>query len=544
MVLGLGGVAHAATEPPDSSAQSKPTSAAVQTAGADALTPSNYTVDAVNQAIGTNPVERFVKYYGAEWGKSTPPVDPSAPPSVRPGWPAPPMTTPPMPFTDWPYGGATAIGDNRTASVDSPLMVALAPTDLGKAMAASGIQTYGWVDVGGNLSTSSRRAGNMPAAYDYNPNRVQMDQAVIYVERTPDTVQTDHVDWGFRVSAIYGTDYHYTTAYGIASYQLLKHNNLYGYDFPMLYGELYFPQVAHGLMLRFGRFISVPDIEAQLAPNNYMYSHSIAYTFDNYTNEGLQGTLAVTKNLMVQLGVTVGTEATFWHVGKHIHNPFPNPLYPDNTMLKDPGAQPSVTGCIRYQTHSAHDAVYVCADAINRGQWGYNNLQWYGMTYYHRFNDKFHVSTEIYDLHQNGVPNLNNPVAAAAIANGGTPFSPQYMPFNAPSGAQCKDPATLRCRAEAFAVLTYWNYQPGPNDDISLRAERYDDKVGQRTGVAAVYYDVGVGLQHWFGPQIEVRPEVTYYWANTPAFNGDTYDGIPPNKKTQAVLSGDIIFHF
>jgi len=105
--------------------------------------------------------------------------------------------------------------------------------------------------------------GNWPAAYDFTPNRDQLDQAVVYFERLPDTVQTDHVDWGFRLSAIYGENYRYTTAYGLASYQLLGHNLYNGYDFPMLYGELYLPQFGAGLLLRLGRFISIPDIEAR-----------------------------------------------------------------------------------------------------------------------------------------------------------------------------------------------------------------------------------------------------------------------------------------
>ena len=127
---------------------------------------------------------------------------------------------------------------------------------------------------------------------------------MLYLERTPDTVQTDHIDWGFRLSAIYGENYRYTTSYGVASYQLLNHNSFYGYDFPMVYGELWIPQIAQGMMIRVGRYISLPDIEAQLAPNNYMYTHSIAYTFDNYTNEGIQTTIAITKQFMLQLGVS------------------------------------------------------------------------------------------------------------------------------------------------------------------------------------------------------------------------------------------------
>jgi hypothetical protein len=93
---------------------------------------------------------------------------------------------------------------------------------------------------------------------------------VVYFERLADTVQTDHVDWGFRFSKIYGENQRYTTAYGVASYQLLGHNLTNGFDFPMVYGELYVPQVAEGMIVRVGRYISIPDIEAQLALNNYM----------------------------------------------------------------------------------------------------------------------------------------------------------------------------------------------------------------------------------------------------------------------------------
>ena len=67
----------------------------------------------------------------------------------------------------------------------------------------------------------------------------------------------------------------------------------------MIYGELFIPYVADGLMIRVGRYISLPDIEAQLAPNNYMYTHSFTYGYDNYTNEGIIGTVfAITKNFI------------------------------------------------------------------------------------------------------------------------------------------------------------------------------------------------------------------------------------------------------
>ena len=270
--------------------------------------------------------------------------------------------------------------------------------------------------------------GNWPISYDFTPNTVQLDQAVVYIERLPDTVQKDHIDWGFRFSAIYGENYRYTTAFGIASYQLLGHNLYNGYDFPMVYGEIFIPQIAEGLIVRLGRYISIPDIEAQLAPNNYMYSHSMTYTFDNYTNNGIMSTLALDKNWFLQLGVSVGTEAAAWNMGVQVPNPFPNPVYPGNTMPKDPGAVPSVTAGVRWQSDSGHDNIYVVANAINTGAWGYNNLQWYGVTWFHKFNDKWHLAFETYTLTQKNVLNASDP--AGIIATERLSFRPgQWIQF-------------------------------------------------------------------------------------------------------------------
>jgi hypothetical protein len=267
--------------------------------------------------LGDNPAIRFLRYYQLEWGKGVAPADPSAPPGRRSDavWPPTPQSSPPMPFSEWPYGGTVNIGTTRPNSVDSPLMVAIANTSVGKLMSDAHIQIYGWVNGGGNISTNTTKpGGNVPAAYDYTPNTFQLDQAVVYVERLPDTVQLDHIDWGFRFSALYGVDYRYTTSYGVASYQFLNHNLVNGYDFPMVYGDIYFP-VVQGMNVRVGRFISIPDIEAQLAPNNYTYTHSLTYSFDNYTNTGVQVTTALTKNWIIQTGVSVGSDTALWNAG-------------------------------------------------------------------------------------------------------------------------------------------------------------------------------------------------------------------------------------
>ena len=112
------------------------------------------------------------------------------------------------------------------------------------------------------------------------PGTLQLHQADLHAIRLPDTYQTDHIDWGFRIDALYGQDYRFTTMKGLFSNQLYVNNQQYGFDMPMVYGDLYIPWVAQGMNIRVGRFISVPDIEAQLAPDNYMFSHSLIYGYD------------------------------------------------------------------------------------------------------------------------------------------------------------------------------------------------------------------------------------------------------------------------
>ena len=502
--------------------------------------------------------QRLINDYRLEEGQAAAPSDPKAPPGRRDGWPAAAQSTPPLPFTEWPYGGATSLGVTRPNSVDSPLMTALADTSLGNWFSRNDFQLYGWVSVGGNVSTNSTKpGGNAPAAYDYTPDTIQLDQAVLYLDRFPDTVQTDHVDWGLRLSMLYGVDYRYTTAYGLASYQLLDENKVNGYDFPMLYGELFIPQVADGLMLRFGRFISIPDIEAQLAPNNYMYTHSMTYSFDNYTNTGLEGTVALNKNWTVGVGLTAGTEAWPTHLSESWVNPYPNvpgtgpgdigynPLYPGATFKKDPGSMPSVSLLIRYVSDDGKTDFMPVADAINSGRYGYNNLQWYGFTYYHTFDAHWHISSEAYKTFENDVPNALNSDVQTIYANGGAPFSSRFIQFNAPDMAICANAVELTCTASTLATVTYLNYSPDPLNNFSFRPEYFWDREGQRTGVKSRYVAFALGWQHWLSPQIEMRPEIaTYHSLDGPAFNGNSNAGIAPDKSHETIASGDIIFHF
>jgi Putative beta-barrel porin-2, OmpL-like. bbp2 len=439
--------------------------------------------------------------------------------------PASPESVPPWPYSTWPMGGTESIGYENIYY--GPLMDALWCGKNGKKWKDSRFTIYGWLEPGGNISTSSTHfnkttgtGGNFPAAYSYEPNTVQLDQAAIYFERTPDEVQKDHFDWGFRVTGLYGTDYKYTFSNGILSYQYTREERLYGFDPVMYYLDFYFPKVFEGMNVRVGRYISVPDIEAQLAPNNATYSHSLLYTYDPYTQNGIVSTTKLNKNWTVQLEVSGGNDIA--------------PFKPHENHL-------TPAACVIWQTNSGNDELYPCMNGLNDSDWRWNNIQHAVLTWYHKFDDKWHMDTEVWYMWQAHTPNVNNPAGLAVIA---AQYPAPQFNIGAPGGAQCSDAGTVYCYSYAWAAVNYINYQYTPHDIFIWRTDFLNDAKGQRTGFKTRYAEFDLGYTHWIGDTIELRPELRYEHA----FNADAYDNptatLGAGKKNQAMLAADAIFHF
>jgi hypothetical protein len=226
-----------------------------------------------------------------------------------------PFDSPPFPFAD--HIGPT-IGYRDTTKW--PLMEAIYKGPHGDWWKKSRIKIYGWADPSVTLGTS--KFSNIPLSYSIVPRSLQLSQAILIFERVTDSVQTDHCDWGFKFADLYGIDYRYTTAKGWFSDQLLKHNRLYGYDPLQLYLDLYIPWVRQGMIIRLGRYISPIDIEAQLSPENYLYTHSLMYTYDPYTFTGLQFITKVADQWTFQTGVQAGNDMAPWTTSSQANGTF------------------------------------------------------------------------------------------------------------------------------------------------------------------------------------------------------------------------------
>jgi hypothetical protein len=279
----------------------------------------------------------------------------------------------------------------------------------------------------------------------------------------------------------------------------LKDHHQYGFDPVMEYFDLYLPHVGKGMNLRAGRFISIPGIEAQLTPNNYMFSHSLLYSVDPFTDTGLLATIQLNDRWLVQAGITGGHDVALW-----THD-----------------AKPSATACVSYTTSSVNDNFYVCLNGINSGKYTYNNLQQYDATWYHKFLKSWHTATEVYVMYQRDVPSVSGPLTPQPNTNGAT----------------CH-PGETECLAPEYAAVNYVNKQISPHDFISLRSDFLNDKKGQRTGYNSKYTENTFMLSHWIGTTIQIRPEIRL----DHAWDRLAYD--KGTRRTQFTAASDLIFHF
>ena len=402
-----------------------------------------------------------------------------------------PLNSPPFPSSDWSYGGSPAIG---TPDGDSCALLKQFGIPEGRH------HIYGWLAMGVDASTSAK--STYPVSYSIYANRFELNQAVLNFERIPDTVQTKKFDWGYHVMALYGTDYRFTTSEGYFSQQLYQKNHQYGFDPMLAYVDLYLP-VKKGMNIRIGRFMSMPGIESQPSLNNYNMTHSLAYTAAPSTETGAVASMKLTKQWIVQLGITAGHDVAPW----------------------TDDAQASALACLDYSTSSHRDNLYLCASGINGGEYGHDNVQHYDATWYHRFNAKWHMASEAWYMYQLDVPNVAgnvaNPVSTKIGAN----------------GAYCAN-GQLTCTAPAYAFVNYLNRQVSPKLFVGFRSDILNDKRGQRTGIPGKYTENTIYVTQYLTSALMLRPELRFdhSWDQRGYDNGTA--------RNQIFFGADLIYKF
>lgn len=374
-----------------------------------------------------------------------------------------PLNSPPFPSGDW--VGTYKVGA-RADAPDYALQKAL-----GLANNKARLKIYGWVNPSVNVSTSKNT--NIPVSYDIQPNSLQLSQAVLRIERQPNTVQTDHVDWGFRLSNIYGLDYRYTVAKGWFGGQYYKKNNLYGYDAPEAYLMVYIPKVAQGMLLRVGRLISPADIEAQLSPDNYLATHSVMFSYDPFTETGVQATIMLNKQWTVELALDGGNDMAVW----------------TNSS--------ALTGqaFVRYVSKNNNNSIWTGFNELGKGKYknGHDNLNQVAAVWGHRFSAKVHMMTEAYYEWEQD----------AALGGSASDGPVRYGAGGGPG-------PILPGVSGASGFVNYFQVQTGTKNYFCLRNDLLRDKSGWRTAFPTTYVSHTLGFVQQFTPWLMLRPEARY----------------------------------
>lgn len=407
--------------------------------------------------------------------------------------PEPMRRLPPAPFSSPPFPMSEhigpAIGTSDPTPNNMPLMKALSDNDIGQVLRKSRVNVYGWIVPSFNASTS--RDTNIPLTYVVVPNSAQLSQTVFIIERGLDTAQTSHLDWGFNITNLYGIDYRYTAAKGILDGQLLDRNQLYGYDPLLFYGQVYVPWVAQGMVVKVGRFISPADIEAQLAPSNYLATHSVMFTYDPYTFMGILATIRLNSQWTIDLGVHGGNDMAVW----------------------SDSAQPNAHAMVKWLSSDNKDAIWLGANSVGSGKYtnGHDNLQHMVGVWSHRFNETFHMMTEAYYIYQ------------FDAAKGGTCIFGPTRPFA--SGGGCGP--TIAGLSDSIGTVNYFQIKLSDKDYMTIRNDALADLKGQRSGYKTVYSSHTIGWIHWLSNELMIRPELRYdhSWSHTtPYDNGSRKD--------------------
>ena len=315
----------------------------------------------------------------------------------------------------------------------------------GEQIKDSRIEFHGWATVSGNWSNA--RNSNLPTAYWIVPNSFQLDQLITRFEREADTVQTDHIDWGFRAVGLYGIDYRYTTAGGVFSHQLLYHNNLYGFDPVEFYLDLYVPWVFAGDVVRLGALDCLPGHRSSVLPRTTTWPSTRCCSPSTPTPK------------RARCPPSSSTSGTWFKLRSSRARTWP-------PGMREPLRPASSAGA---GSPSNNDAFYTCLNNINDGKFrcfvddshkaGHDNFNYVVSTWEHRFSRKFIPRPKPTSCGSSTPWWVARQASARRCRSAAEAVSGKYLPGNTP----------------AYGVLNYTMFQLSKRDYFTVRNEWWDD---------------------------------------------------------------------
>lgn len=369
----------------------------------------------------------------------------------------------------------------------------------------------GWLDQGFTWNPDSPNDRfNTPMTFNDRSNEYQMNQLYLSMGRN---VRTDGCAWdaGGRVDLLYGTDYFFTTATGLETYDDNSQRwnpahgprggpggpaSLYGLAMPQLYAEFAAP-IGYGTTVKIGHFNTILGFESVMAPQNFFYSHSYAMQYgEPFTHTGFLVSHHLTPNLKLHGGMTRG-----W-----------------NTW-EDPNKSLGFLGGASWTSRDRRTSLDFALHTGDEDPNGDNNRTAYSLVLTRRMTSRLTYILQ----HDLGVE------ADGAFGGEGQPIGAHW-----------------------YGINQYWLYQMTRTTALGVRAEWFYDP--ENTRVLAVpfesmveggnYTAVSLGLNWSPSERLTIRPEVRWDWSDVsvPGVRAGMFDDF--SDKNQFTLGTDVIFVF
>jgi hypothetical protein len=257
-----------------------------------------------------------------------------------------------------------------------------------------------------------------------------------------------------------------------------------------------------GTIIRAGRFISPMDIEAQLSPDNYLYTHSLMNTYDPFTLTGIQFSTRLNRQWHVLFGVHAGGDMAPWTTS----------------------SQPNGMLMLKWESKGGNDSLFGGVESIGHGYFknGHDDLQVIGMTWGHKFTSRLHTMTEAYYVWERNA------------LEGGTVIDGPAYPYFTRVG-----PGTfLPGLSDSFGIVNYTAYKTSDKSYLVLRSDCLDDPRGYRTGFPGAYFEHTLGFIYQITPWCMTRPEIRFdYTSGQRAYDNGT-------RREQFTFNWDFIIRF
>ena len=168
----------------------------------------------------------------------------------------------------------------------------------------------GWIAWGGTFNSHGNRTstGNDPLPFNNFANGLLLNQAWMYAERRADTT-TRNFDFGYRVDFLFGADAPDTSAFGDQTWDFSwDTSGEYGFALPQAYATIAYKD----LFINMGRFYTIVGYESVMAPDNFFYSHSLTFKYNEpITHTGVLAQYNWNSYLTAYAGYTTGWDAGY-----------------------------------------------------------------------------------------------------------------------------------------------------------------------------------------------------------------------------------------